>query len=227
MKKYLLILCSALLFSATTPVKYVTVKMVDGVWSSMPKDFVVMSDDDVAKKYPSTKKPVAMYTNLDRTVDYGLNISKSKWGGADLKLLKDIYKSTILQSYDTVTFIKEDIVEVNGRPYIRYEFDATFDGNIGYHYMMISILVKTNAEAIEDKDALLPGNAKHIMIFNFYAPVHLKATYQPIAETMLMSLKVNTKQASKAIPEVPQPQVKGLNSQQLLQEQNKRKATKK
>lgn len=201
--------------------------MVDGVWAIMPKDFVVMPEEDVAKKYPSTKKPVAMFTNLDRTVDFGLNISKSKWGGADLNLLKEIYTSTILQSYDSVVFLKKDVVEVNGRPYARFEFEASFDGTKGYHYLMVSVLVKTMAEAEEDKETLLPGNAKHIMLFNFYAPIHLKATYQPIAEQMMQSLKVNTKQASKAIPEVPQPTVKGLNSQQLLQEQNKRKAPKK
>jgi len=60
------------------------------------------------------------------------------------------------------------------------------------------------------------------LIFNFYCAKPYQATYQPIAEAMINTIHVNTKQASKAIPVVIQPQIKGLNSSQILEEQKKR-----
>lgn len=222
MKNILIACCSLFLFSAAQP-KLATQKIVDGITAGMPKDFVQMSDDDVANKYPSTKKPVAMFTNLDRTVDFGLNISKSRWGGVDLTILKDIFHATIIESYDTVTFIKEDVIAVNGRPYVRYEFTSLFDNTEGYHYLMISVLAKTLAEAETDQEQLTPGNSNHLLIFNFYCAKPYQQKYQPIAEAMMQTIRVNTKQASKAIPVVMQPQVKGLTSpQQILQDQKKR-----
>ena len=221
MKNILIACCSIFLFSAVQP-KLVTQKMVDGISVGMPKDFVSMSDDDIAHKYPSTKKPVSMFTNLDRTVDFGLNISKSRWGGADLSILKDIFHATILQSYDTVIFIKEDLISINGRPYARYEFNSRFDNTEGYHYLLISILAKTLTEAETDKEKLTPGNSNHLLIFNFYCTKPYQAKYQPIAEAMVNTIHVNTKQASKAIPAVIQPQIKGLKSSQVLEDQKKR-----
>ena len=130
MKNILLISLAFVLLSAKEP-KLITQKMVDGITVGMPKDFTQMSDDDIANKYPSTKKPVSMYTNLDRTVDFGLNISKSRWGGLDLTILKDIFHSTIVESYDTVIFLQEDIISINGRPYVRYEYNSLFDNTQG------------------------------------------------------------------------------------------------
>lgn len=222
MKKLIYLSLSLLVFVSSTP-KMKAVKMVDGITVLMPKDFVQMNDDDLSNKYPSTKKPVAFYTNLDRTVDFGLNISKSKWGGADLTILKDVFHATIVESYDTVQFINEDIVDVNGRPYIRYEYTSSFDNVQAYNYMMISILVKTLNESEVDKEKLMPGNARHMLIFNFSAPLHLKEKYQTTAHAMMQSIVVNTNKASKSIPEVANPEVKGLNSKQTLEQQNAKK----
>jgi hypothetical protein len=222
MKNLLIACCSIFLLSAAEP-KLITQKMVDGISAGMPKDFVPMSDDDIANKYPSTKKPVAMFTNLDRTVDFGLNISKSRWGGADLNLLKDIFHATIVQSYDSVTFMKEDVITINGRPYVRYEFNSLFDNTQGYHYLLISVLTKTLTEAETDKETLTPGNSNHLLIFNFYCAKPYQAKYQPIAEAMMKTIRVNTKLASKAIPVVAQPELKGLTTpKQVLEDQKKR-----
>jgi len=222
MKNILLISLAFVLLSAKEP-KLITQKMVDGITVGMPKDFTQMSDDDIANKYPSTKKPVSMYTNLDRTVDFGLNISKSRWGGLDLTILKDIFHSTIVESYDTVMFLQEDIISINGRPYVRYEYNSLFDNTQGYHYLLISILAKTVGEAEVDTEKLAPENANHLLIFNFYCAKPFQEKYQPIARSMMQSIQVNTKQACKAIPTAEKPAAKGLVSpEQVLQDQKKR-----
>lgn len=221
--KNILLICLALLFLSAHEPKLITQKMVDGITVGMPKDFTKMSDDDIANKYPSTKKPVSMYTNLDRTVDFGLNISKSRWGGLDLTILKDVFHSTIVDSYDTVMFLQEDIVSINGRPYVRYEYNSLFDNTQGYHYLLISILAKTVGEAEVDKEKLSPDNANHLLIFNFYCAKPFQEKYQPVAQAMMQSIHVNTKQACNAIPTAAKPTAKGLVSpEQVLQDQKKR-----
>jgi hypothetical protein len=222
MKNIVFVALAFVFLSASGP-KLKVQKLVDGITVSMPKDYTQMSDDDVANKYPSTKKPVSMFTNLDRTVDFGLNISKSRWGGLDLKILKDVFRSTIVQSYDTVIFIQEDIVSINGRPYVRYEYNSLFDNTQGYHYLLISILAKTIGEAEVDTEKLAPDNANHLLIFNFYCAKAFQAANQPIARAMMETIHVNTKQACKSIPIVERPPAKGLVSpQQVLEDQQKR-----
>jgi hypothetical protein len=226
MKNIVFVALAFVFLSASGP-KLKVQKMVDGITVSMPKDYTQMSDDDVANKYPSTKKPVSMFTNLDRTVDFGLNISKSRWGGLDLKILKDVFRSTIVQSYDTVMFIQEDIVSINGRPYVRYEYNSLFDNTQGYHYLLISILAKTVGEAEVDTEKLAPDNANHLLIFNFYCAKAFQAANQPIARAMMETIHVNTKQACKAIPIVERAPAKGLVSPQQVLEDQKKRANKK
>jgi hypothetical protein len=226
MKNIVFVALAFVFLSASGP-KLKVQKLVDGITVSMPKDYTQMSDDDVANKYPSTKKPVSMFTNLDRTVDFGLNISKSRWGGLDLKILKDVFRSTIVQSYDTVIFIQEDIVSINGRPYVRYEYNSLFDNTQGYHYLLISILAKTIGEAEVDTEKLAPDNANHLLIFNFYCAKAFQAANQPIARAMMETVHVNTKQACKSIPIVERPPAKGLVSPQQVLEDQKKRANKK
>jgi hypothetical protein len=226
MKNIVFVALAFVFLSASGP-KLKVRKMVEGITVAMPKDYTQMSDDDIANKYPSTKKPVSMFTNLDRTVDFGLNISKSRWGGLDLRILKDVFRSTIIQSYDTVMFIQEDIISINGRPYVRYEYNSLFDNTQGYHYLLISILAKTVGEAEVNTEKLAPDNANHLLIFNFYCAKAFQAANQPIARAMMETIHVNTNQACKAIPIAERPAAKGLVSPQQVLEDQKKRANKK
>ena len=58
-KVFLFVLPTLLLLSAKGP-KLVKTKITSGVTASLPKGFVAMSDDDIAQKYPSTIKPLAI-----------------------------------------------------------------------------------------------------------------------------------------------------------------------
>jgi hypothetical protein len=202
------------------------VTLVDGINILLPKDFLPMSDDDVAQRYPSTKKPVSFYTNLDRTVDFGLNISKSRWSGVDIDLLHKIYKSTIVESYEKVTFTKDTVEYVNGRPYSVFEFVSTFDKTTKYQYFQFTILAQTKVEALQESGDLIPGNANHILIFNLTAPSGEATEWKPVAAKIMKSIRINANKASKAIPSIAQPEVKGLSPKTVLDQQNKNKTKK-
>lgn len=219
----LLVVFSLILLCSANLPKMQTVKLVDGITIQLPKDFVIMSDDDIAVKYPSTKKPVALYTSLDRTVDFGLNISKSRWSGVDIDLLHKIYKSTILESYDKVNFLKDTVEYIDGRPYAVFEFISTFDKTTKYQYFQFTILAKTKVEAQTETGDLLPGNANHIIIFTLTAPSNEQEKWQPIAKASMGSIHINANKATKSIPLVEQPEVKGLSPKTVLEQQNKKK----
>jgi hypothetical protein len=220
---HLCVVSALILLCAADVPKMHNVQLVEGINVSLPKDFYPMSDDDIATKYPSTKKPVALYTSLDRTADFGLNISKSRWSGVDIDLLHNVYKSTILESYDTVVFLKDTVEHINGRPYSVFEFISTFDKTSKYQYLQFTILAQTKVEAQAETGDLMPGNANHIMIFNLTAPSNEQAKWQTIAKLSMHSIRIHTNKASKAIPQVTQPEVKGLTPKTLLEQQNKKK----
>lgn len=224
---FLLFLPLLLFVGAAKPPKMQTVSLVDGVTCLLPKDFVPMGEDDIAEKYPSTKKPVAMYTNIDRTVDFGLNISKSRWSGVDIAILHDVYKATILESFTKVEFLQDTVKQINGRPFACFEFRGEFDGTTSYHYYMFSVLAQTKVEATEESTDLVPGNAYHVLIFDIAAPINLEANTRLWANATMESIRINANKASKSIPAVEQPKVKGLSPKTTLEQQNKDRQNKK
>lgn len=92
----------------------------------IPDNFVAMPDAELAQKYPSTKKPLAVYTNAGRTADLGVNKGKTFWSDKDLGMVKDFYKANILNLYAKVSFQKEAVVTVKGKQFV----DLVFVGEI-------------------------------------------------------------------------------------------------
>ena len=162
--------------------KFKTFKITEGVKASLPADFMPMSDDDIAVKYPSTKKPLSMFTNIDRIVDFGLNVNKSKWPGNDLKILQQVYKSTIVDMYNKVEFMQEGIKTINKKDFIVFEFVASFEGQKNYTFLQYALV----------KD--------QVYLFNFTCAAHMKNQWQGTAQKIMSSIKMNVKDAIEVKP---------------------------
>lgn len=208
MKNLLLLFIAAFLFTASGP-KLKNTHIVEGVSADLPEDFVVMPDKDIAQKYPSTKKPLAMFTSLDRTVDFGLNVSKSSWSGSNFDLLKKIYKSTIVQMYDNVSFSKDTTEKINGKDFILFEFTATSEGTTKYSYLAYTII--GNAK---DKE----NSSNRVYIFNFTTEAGQKAKWQETANAVMHSIKIEHKKLAEIVNE-EQPVHKGKRPIQIMKEQ--------
>ena len=204
MKRNLIILLfiSLLGISADGP-KMAKMKITEGVSASLPKDFVAMSDDDIAQKYPSTKKPLAMFTSLDRTVDFGLNVSKSTLGG-DYPVLQKLYKATLYDLYSDIKFIQEGITNINGRDFIVFEFTSAADGNRKYTYLQYTAI------------------ANRVYIFNFTCGAEKKEIWQPIAKLIMNSINMDSKKLRETVEEI-QPVHKGKRPVDVIKEQKARK----
>jgi len=211
------------MFSMDTP-KLSKRKIYDGVTVLMPEDFVVMSDNDIASKYPSTKKPLAVFMSSDTKADFSMNNTKAKFAGQDAKMLHEIYKATIMETYDTSTvkgddpfrsdrvkksfqFINDGVKTVNKKEYAYFEYTSEFQNIKKYNYIMYA------------------AHKKHILIFNFSCDQRAMNVYQPIANAMMNSVKVSPKltmpdyvlMQNNSIPK------KRQTPQDLLEMQNKNK----
>ena len=201
-------LISLLLLSSASVPKLHSKKVAEGVTVSLPKDFVPMSDNDIAQRYPSTKKPLAMYTSMDRVVDFGVNESKATFPGGDLSILQKFYHATIVNLYGKVEFIQEGIQEIKKRQYIVFEFASIEDKTRKYTYIQYTLI------------------NNRVFIFNFTCPLEYKEQWQETAKAMMQTVKLNESQVSKNVVQQVEVQSKGKNSKETVKDQNAHKKTK-
>ena len=172
-----------LLFTAFSSSKLKKVNLNDHVSIKLPVEFLPMSDDDIARKYYTYRKPLAAFTNPERLADFSFNQSATPWRQKDLILLKDFYKASILKLYTKVDFIQENIVVVNKREFAVLEFTSQISeedknspnfGKItrGYDYIQYTV------------------EKGKVLIFHFSCPFQIRENWQATAKSIMMTAKV-------------------------------------
>ena len=116
------VLLAGIFFEATAQEKLKKQKIGEEITMKVPVSFIPMNDDDMWQRVASTRKALALYTDLDRLVELGVNRSYSVWREGDYQMMFDVYKASILELFDEVEFIKEDIISVKKRPFVVFEF---------------------------------------------------------------------------------------------------------
>jgi hypothetical protein len=177
------ILFGWLLFAPATDLpKMKKVKLTDGITAQMPEDFRPMTDDEIAQRYFTYRKPVALFTDGRAVVDFGLNISTTTWKYEDLPILKSFYKASIMQMFTNVNMIKEEIEEINGRKYAAFEFISEVRSEP-------NAIVKT-APKINYTYLLYTVVGEKVHIINFTCPAANRREWQPIAQAMMKTIKI-------------------------------------
>ena len=164
-------------------IKLKKTKMVEGITALIPVNFLPMSDQDLASKYPSYKKPLSMFSDENRYVDFGVNATTTRWKPRDMEILKDFYRSSISNLYDSVQFMKTEVSPVNGRNHATFEFVSTINGKENemgitptvskYNYLLYTVV-----------------NGK-LYVFNFNCPARYKEKWQQTATEIMASVKLN------------------------------------
>ena len=157
-------------------------KINDHITLQLPESFSPLNEQEVNKKFISYRKPLAIYSDPGRVVDFGINVSVTQWGEEDLPLMKDFFKSTIYSLYDTIEMIDERITEVNDRPFVVFEFlssvkseDNAFMQNNDIHkYSYLQY-------------ALVNGKT---LLFNFTCPAGLRSKWDNVADEMMKSIEI-------------------------------------
>lgn len=176
-----LILFAGLLFSFDQP-KMMKVKVSEDITISVPKDWRPMDALDFSERYPSVRAPLAAYTNLDRTVDFSVNISATRWPDADLKIASQFFKASLTNMFDRVNIINEGIREVNGRSFVFFEFESRVNGNRNQlgnadpvmKYAYVQYLVQP----------------QRTLVFSFNCDRREREAWQHAAQIMMNSIKV-------------------------------------
>lgn len=178
MKK--LVFAAALLVSlAFTSEKLMKVKLNDEVTIAVPKTFTPMTQQDMELRYESYRLPLALYTDSDRLIDFGINRSYSRWQEKDLEMMGEFYKASILELYDKVKFLSEGVKEVNKHRFVIFEFQSIVypenefqDAVRKYTYLMYGISNGTT------------------YVFNFTCPSSMQDEWQPTAQEMMDAIKL-------------------------------------
>lgn len=140
-----------------------------------------MSPAQLRQKYVSNSQPMAMYSTLDNRTDLGINVTSTNWG-EDLTILKELYKASILNLYDKVNFLQEDITLINGRQFIVFEFTGTVLGNDNGFQSQGSLTKYLYL-------AYTPYQDK-ILIFNFSTDGFSKDRWSPLIHQVVGSIKI-------------------------------------
>lgn len=72
----------------------------------------------------SQSTTLANFISDDRRSDLSVNRSELRWSQADEELLSQFYRANILNIYDRVDMIQEEIRAINGRKFIVFEFSG-------------------------------------------------------------------------------------------------------
>lgn len=151
----------------------------------IPTTFNLMTDDEIAQKYPSYRKPLAVYSNTKKTADIGVNYSINKWNNKNLAILKDIYKSTISSVFTTVDFIQEgNIKKIANRDFIIFEFVSSLSEENsmqrGASIQTYSYIAYTLYQ-------------RKVIIINFNAPALEKNNFSAAFEKSIQSVIISDK----------------------------------
>src|SRR5688572_26931979 len=124
-----LILFASVVFLSFDQTKLVKTKVTDDISVSIPSDWRPMDQLDFTERYPSVRAPLAGYTNEERSIDFSVNISATRWADKDLELAQQFFKAGIQNLFDRVEMINEGVVERKGKKFIFFEFESRINGN--------------------------------------------------------------------------------------------------
>lgn len=180
--RYLSIIFLLALVAFQEAPKLVKTKINEDITVSIPENFKPMEPEDIIQRVPSVRAPLAAYTNLERDVDFSINVSATQWPDADLALASKFFKSGLQNLYDKVDFINEGIVEIKGKRYIFFEFESRMNGARANETQRAPIIKYTYIQYLVEE--------KRTLVFSFNCPSRVKADWQDTASQVMKSVKV-------------------------------------
>lgn len=161
--------------------KLVKVKVNDAISISVPRDWNAMDAMDFTQRYPSVRAPLAAYTNLERTIDFSVNISATQWPDTDAEMAQKFFKASLMTMFDRVDIIAEGVREINKKKFIFFEFDSRINGT-RQDGLKDPVLRYTYIQYLLQPDRTL--------VFSFNCPRRDKADWQETAKVMMGGVRV-------------------------------------
>lgn len=170
--------------AAAQDTKLVKTKVHDAITVSLPAEFTPVSEQEMMAKYVSSRKPLALYSNPSKQVDFSVNLSTNQWQHFDLPLVKDFYKASLSTLYSDIQWIKEEIQEIKGVPFAVFEYVGTVADT-----EQENTLRKTKPMQVYTNIAYGLVNGK-VVVFTLTAPANQQQQWSPVAEAVMESIRL-------------------------------------
>lgn len=163
--------------------KFSKVQLNEQISVRLPKSFSPMTMEDQKQRVKSHRKALALYTDESRYVEFGANISYSKFASEDLELLKDFYKVSLMHLFTDIEFHRDEIININGRDFVAFEFTSTVKEKASTYGESLSPINKYTYITY----TLAHGNT---YLFNFTCPIRLRTKWQSVADQVMRSIQI-------------------------------------
>ncbi len=180
--KNIIIFLSIVSLFGFAPDKLIKTKVAEGITISLPPELAPMTIDDIVQRYPSVRAPLAAYTDLNRTLDFSVNISATQWPDANLEIAQKFFKASFSSFYDRIDMIDEGIHDVHKKKLVYFEFESRVNGNkmtLGeqqpvFRYTYIQYLIEPN----------------RTLVFTFNCPKSSKEDWQETVRAMMKTVRI-------------------------------------
>ena len=88
----------------------------------LPQDFEPLPIEEIAREYPASVKPLAVYTSLNGQVDFSVTQKPTQFRQQDLDMLREFYKANLVETFTKIDFLRQEVTEVKGQKFIVFEF---------------------------------------------------------------------------------------------------------
>jgi hypothetical protein len=157
------------------------VQLTKEISIQLPSDFQPMPDEGIAREYPATTKPLAVYTSPNGLVDFSVTQKPSHFRPQDLEIMKEFYKASLLEKFTKVDFIRNEIKPIKDKNFIVFEYVSTLADQ-----RKTSNLAPVQKYSIIEYTVI--GN--QALIFTLHVPYAMKKEWQPVAEEIMNSIKI-------------------------------------
>lgn len=176
MLKYLFI---SIFFLATTQESELKKqKLTEYLTMSVSTDLRPMSQQELSAKFLGAKIPDAALTDEQSAIEFTVTGSPTFWQEEDVALLKDFYDASIPSLFKDIKFEKKEMVMINDKQFIAYQFDGTPAVETGdripekrFTYLLYTI------------------HRNGLVTISFSCPPYLKSKWKPVAEKMFETIK--------------------------------------
>lgn len=147
----------------------------------LPSDFTPLPDDGIARKYPATTRPLAVYSSPNGQIDFSVTQKPSQFRSEDMGMLREFYKASLMERFSKVDFIRQEVTQVKGKDFIVFEFVST----------VADERRSTNLAPIQ-KYSIVQYTIKgdQLFIFTMHVPFAQKNDWQEATRNIMNSVKI-------------------------------------
>lgn len=173
---------SSLFIFSAAGVKLVKTKITNEITVGVPKEMHAMTPEDITQRFPSVRAPLGAFTTENRLVDFSVNVSATQWPDGNLDMSKQFFRAGIVNLYDKVDIIKEEILELHGKKFIHFEFESRTNGDRRELGSADPIVKYTQISY-----HLQPGRT---LVFAFNCPRDMRSQWQETATEVMKSIRI-------------------------------------